>query len=365
MLGEPFFTLSAAAAASDLLRIMGLTRRDLVDISRKLLEHGSVAEWIAYAANLDSLWLSPCSVRQSSRCYHQTAFHLVGSLNQTQRNPGDAHADHIVSARLLPAIRAYGSAATSSTCCQRDAYEALEDLIAKYQQTMVNHTHRLACFCRHTALVVARAVLQQTTGGHQRALYEHVDAFLDNLFMLVETLTAISAAAEERPGLAAVARKHWPSLMDHVMDEAERTPIFTADMLGRRAHADLLPVAPCRPYLTREVSGKVNPWRDPVTWSPQVERWIRYTPANSHSIDQLVSAITELDVADQLVTGLRWLEQLMMTARPGAIRSSFDLPHWLQDVTTYIRTPQQRARWQHIIDLLVISGDERIAQLTD
>ncbi len=53
-------------------------------------------------------------------------------------------------------------------------------------------------------------------------------------------------------------------------------------------------------------------WRNLLTWSPQVERWLETITSTRMSIDHLVVAVRELDVTDQVTSGLRWVERIVV-----------------------------------------------------
>jgi hypothetical protein len=44
---------------------------------------------------------------------------------------------------------------------------------------------------------------------------------------------------------------------------------------------------------------------------------------------------------------------------------TFTLPEWLRQRRADLTTPEQRARWQRIVDVLVVSGDTRVSDLAD
>lgn len=81
-------------------------------------------------------------------------------------------------------------------------------------------------------------------------------------------------------------------------------------------------------------------------------------------LDHLVIAVRELDVADQIEQGLRWSERIV-AASGSDCASTFTLPEWLHEVRAELLTEAKIARWQRVVDLLVVAGDGRVADLTD
>jgi hypothetical protein len=82
------------------------------------------------------------------------------------------------------------------------------------------------------------------------------------------------------------------------------------------------------------------------------------------SIDHLVIAVRELQVADQIEQGLRWIERIVVESG-NTCASTFTLPEWLHERRADLVTDDQIARWQRVVDLLVVAGDSRVADLAD
>ena len=119
-------------------------------------------------------------------------------------------------------------------------------------------------------------------------------------------------------------------------------------------------------YQTRELKGEPRRWTDLLAWTPQVERWLAIAPGDRESIDQLVVAVRRLDVADQLDTGLRWIETLVQATSTGAGRgSTWTLAEWLEERRPDLSTAEQHTRWQNLLDMQVVSGNTQIAHLAD
>ncbi|WP_157183934.1 hypothetical protein [Nocardia takedensis] len=62
--------------------------------------------------------------------------------------------------------------------------------------------------------------------------------------------------------------------------------------------------------------------------------------------------------------GWLWMERLL--DRCEAIRArSHALPSWLRQTRDHLSPGDQNARWQRIIDMVVVAGDGRVADLAD
>jgi len=384
----PYLLLPSAA---DLRRSLEIDSVDdvehLIALSKAVACGASNEARLAYAHGLDVVWSTPCSNDLQGRCHHRVAFDLVeASYRDCVLGPWDndlqqrtiaqldppvvsslatVDADHIIVRHLSAAIRAYGCAAISDTCCRQQAQRALDILLAAHRGSMLAHEHGY----QHSdsdSLIAARAALWQATDGRDRPLLDHIKAYLGDSRMLAEALRAINAAAEEKPDAAAEARRLWPSLMDLVLDAGADNPeIFAARHWGDYALAELVPnPSYAKGYLTSELVGKPQGWRDLLAWPLQVERWLSVAAGNRKSIDALVVAVRELEVADQIDTGLKWIEQIVQSSGDKCT-NTYTLPEWLHERRADLSTSEQEARWQRVVDLLVVWGDIRVADLAD
>lgn len=258
-----------------------------------------------------------------------------------------------------------GAAAISSACCRVNAQAALRSLLAAHQRAMVTYEHGYH-HSQSDALVAARAALWQALDERDDVVFEYVRNYVANARALAEALKALAAAAEERAEVGQHARRLWPSVMDLVLNVAEaNSKLFTARTWGDYVESDLLPNPAAKwGYFTIELAGQPYCWRDPLIWKPQVDRWLGAITRSRMSIDNLVIAVRDLDVADQIEQGLRWIERIV--AGSGAnCASTFTLPEWLHERRADLVTDDQIARWQRVVDLLVVAGDSRVADLAD
>ena len=359
--------------------------RRLVALSTALACYPSVPARLAYARSLDSVWASPCSSRLPLRCHHKTALKIVQhSLRDCVTEDGQSKGsgvrsqprikrasvlakqdgEQIVPHGLLAAIRALGAAAASGACCRGAVQRDLTVLLNAFRRAMTaqefGFDNSNSC-----SLVAARAALQQAAAGQPTILLEHVLESISNPRVLAETLRAVAAAAEEHDDLAATARRIWPQIMDAVMDMSERSGVLTGDRDGIYARAELIP-NPANEWLyhTRERPDEPRPWADVLAWSPQVERWIAIAPGTRESIDQLVTAVRQFGVEDQVDIGLRWIEALVQATTAGR-GSPFTLAEWLHERRPDLATPEQDAIWHRVLDTQVVSGNAQVSHITD
>lgn len=343
---------------------------------------------LAYARALDIVWAAPCDmVHLSGRCHHRVAFELVTASfvesvlgewdPETHRRPllalappeaaslDDVEVGKLYEPRLLAALRAFGAAAISSACCAKDAKVALSAVLSAHQRALCAREH--SYHHRHShSLVAARAALWQAIVGVDETVLQYVRAYLSDARLLAEALQAVNAAAEERPDAARHARRLWPRIMDIVLDAAEADPtLFTERTWGSNAESSLIPnPSSSSYYLTIERADEPYPWRDLLAWAPQVERWLGTIPRTRNAIDHLVIAVSELGVTVQVDQGLRWIERIVSQGGESCA-NTFTLPEWLRDRQTDLVGEEQIDRWRRVVDALVVSGDDRVADLAD
>lgn len=359
--------------------------RRLIAASGALAAHPTATARLACARSLDSIWGAPCNPRLLARCHHKVALKVARRsfqdclterrrsqrngtrTKQRVRNAGvlsSVDAELIVPHGLLGAIRAISAAAASGACCHAEAQQDLDVLLDAFRRAMIVQEHGFGS-SSDCALVAARAALLQAGAGHPAILLDHVLGSMPNPSMLAETLRALAAAAEEQATLAEAAHRHWPQVMDAVMDAANRSGILTDDRDGHHARAELIP-NPARewPYQTRELAGEPQSWADLLAWAPQVERWLAIAPGTRESIDQLVIAVRQLGIDDQVDTGLKWIEALVQATGAGR-GSTFTLAEWLDELRPALATPEQQAMWSRILDMQVVSGNTQVSHLAD
>ena len=384
----PYLLLPSALELRRSLEIDSTDSAELViALSRAVAWGASNEARLAYARSLDAVWSAPCSPHLQGRCHHQVAWALVeescrdcilGPWNRDLQRRIVAQlqppiiasleaidANCIIVRRLSAALRACGSAAISGACCKQEAQEALDVLLAAHRRGMLAHEHGY----HHSdsdSLIAARAALWQAADDRERPLLDHIQAYLIDSRMLAQALKAINAAAEERADAAAAAQRLWPKLMDLALGVgASNAANFEDRHWGEFALAALVPnPAYAWGYLTLEFAGEPEQWRDLIAWSPQVDQWLSVAVGDRRSIDALVTAVGELEIADQLDTGLKWIERIVQGGGSDCA-NTFTLPEWLRQRRADLTTQEQRARWQRIVDVLVVSGDTRVSDLAD
>ena len=387
----PFLLLPSA---HNLRRSLGLNRfakrsGTLARVSKSAIQSSSVGALMCYARGLDTIWIEPCSFRYG-KCHHKLALDIVTSSLKNCVPEVDYHkliqrrrskyvtlkintnaTDYRISYFLLsPVIRAYGSASIHSNCCQKEAIRVLEILLDIHQLCAVSFPRTVPPIDDYS-LTAARAVLWQAVNHNIEPLLRHIGFYVNrSANALMYALRSISASAQENADAASSAQYLWPQIMDYVLQAVNDNPSFWALDESEMAFAELIPkTQPEWAYSTLEPSGSPERWVDLVAWSPYVERWIELAVKNTKSfccIDNLVSSIMEIDMIDQINEGLRWVESIVIGSANSCV-TTFLLPSWLEEIQPHLTTYGSGAqeRWQRIIGKLIVSGDTRVASLSN
>ena len=343
------------------------------------------------ARGLDHLWATPCV--QDKPCHHRAGWQVaietmrdcaVGNwdpdtggrgvtvlkepLTGSLTNTAD---DSILPSRLDASIRALAPAATANICVSTSAREMLTALLAAQRRSLLCYEHNKMDHRGTHSLVSARALLMLAQHGDDTAIYEHINAYADNSALLGNLLYALSAAAEETPDCAATARRIWPSVVRHVLDLHSRGQVkFREDFHGEMALAALMPNAAFEAkYLYRELQEQPIEWWEPLELRPEVEAWLARaasrTAGRAECVDQLIGFLRKLPPGDQASVGLPWVATLVLTS-PGAIaKGSFRLADWLIETRSTAAGADLSARWQQIVDALVVEGVTRLAPYSE
>ena len=235
------------------------------------------------------------------------------------------------------------------------------------RRSILSHEHDDMDHRGTHSLVSARALLTLAQGGDDTAIYEQINAYADNSALLGTLLRALSAAAEETPDRAAAARRIWPSVICHVLDlhNVGHTP-FQGEFYGDMALAALMPnAAPETEYLYRELREQPIVWWDPLELQSDVEAWLVPAIGKATCVDQLIGFLRTLTEEDQARVGLPRVATLVL-AGPGDIANrSFLLANWLIETRYAADATGLSAKWQEIVDALVVEGVARLAPYSE
>lgn len=360
----------------------------VVEVSRGVAVGGANESRLAYARGLDHVWAAPCETDLlRGRCHHRVALDVVTeSYIRCRVGSWDEHTggrsvlaldpprsssldeltgNEISASRLVAAMRGTGAAAITGICCAPEAASDLRSLLSAFDRVTVAHDRG---FYRSEgdALVAARAALWQARAGDDEPVLKHVRNLVQSPRALSQALRALSSAAEERREAGLHLRRLWPHIIDLVLDASASNPkLFSPHPAGDYSESLLIPTTTqAWNYWTQERTEEPFAWRDLISWAQQVERWVASHPRSPKSIDQLVMALAELDVAHQLKPGMDWVERVASSVGPRC-SSSYMLPAWLKERRFDVAGTAQQQVWQRIVDHLLVEGDQRVAELAD
>ena len=341
------------------------------------------------ARGLDHVWKASCV--EQGRCHHELGLQIAAEMmrccvlgrgdgNTGQRSvialkeplaeslAGTAAGSILVS-RLDGAIRALAPATMADCCVSAQARDLLLVLLAAQRRSLLHYEpQRGDPDGREShALVSARALLTLARDGDDTAIYEYIDAYADNSTLLGKLLRSLSAAGEETPNRAATARRIWPDLVRHVLDlhRSGRTP-FSDSHHGDMALAALIPNPVGElPYLYREVIDDPIVWWDPLELRHQVEAWLAPAMGNATCVDQLIGFVRLLKPDDQVRVGLPWVAKIVLADPASVAGRTYMLATWLIETRSAVVEARLLAKWQEIVDAMVVAGDSRLAPYSD
>ncbi|MFG1774778.1 hypothetical protein ACGFIX_34825 [Nocardia salmonicida] len=340
---------------------------------------------------LDHIWPQPCS--SLTQCHHKTAYQLivatmrncifgdwdideqtrpiVALADPVEQSLATVHGNDILPSRLDAAIRALAPAVTRPHCVTEKATTLLNATVEAHRRSLQAQQRSeqldLAVDDRGShALIVARALLTLAAHGTNQSLIEHVACYREDPILLSAFLSALSAAAEESPSLAAAAHKMWPDLVTNILRH------LTGEHNRSRLHHDsllesLLPNAAGEfNYLYPETDHVPIVWWTPKSWQQMIEQWLPHAHGRPGCLEALIRFLAFLEPADRANIGIPWLAEIV-TAAPPVIAKQCPGPvsRWLIDVYPEIRDLTTQATWQSTVDALVVAGVARLAPYSE
>ena len=387
----------SSARAIPLLLLPAATRLrtaiDSVDGSAALLRAAAAATNCArdpadevrlhLARGLEHLWEEPCTLH--GLCHHEVGLRLViESMRDCVIGNWDPDTGHrnrvalrdpvtdslaattgasIIPSRLDSAIRALGPAAAAHTCAAAQAHTLVLALLNAQQRALLAHERGMADYRGTHTLIGARALLILAGIGDNSAIGGHIDAYADNSDLLYDLLSALSAAGEEAPPLAAAARRVWPGIMRRVLDlrNSGRVP-FDGRSFGDMALAALVPnTTPEYRYISRQVQDTPITWWEPLELQSEITAWLVPAAGKPECVDQLISFLGVLTLEDQARTGLPWIATLVLADPDHLAHRISMVPDWLIEVRPAAADVGHLTQWQQVVDALVVAGVRQLA----
>ena len=367
-------TIDAADGSVALRRVVAAATNCARDLANEVRLH--------LARGLEHLWEEPCTLH--GLCHHEVGLRLAiesmrycvignwdpdtGGRNRVAlREPvteslADTAGASIIPSRLDTAIQALGPAAATDTCVSARAHTLVLALLSAQKRTLLAHKRGIDHRGTH-ALIGARTLLILASIGDDSVIGEHIDAYADNSDLLYNLLSALSAAGEETPQLAAAARRVWPGVMLRVLElhDSGRAP-FDDTYFGDMALAALVPNPTHESrYISRQLQDAPITWWDPLELQSEIAAWLVPAAGNPVCVDQLISFLGVLTLEDRSRIGLPWIATLVLADPDQIARRISMLPDWLIEVRPAAVDTGLMAEWQQVVDALVVAGVRQLA----
>lgn len=335
------------------------------------------------ARGLDHLWDAPCT--EEGGCHHEAGLrlatetmrdcvlgdydHRIGQRRVMRLAEPDAESlakiddQSVRGHRLDGAIRALAPAAAATICVSTRAHALLTALLATQRRSLLSYEHHsIDDRSTHTHMS-ARGLLTLAEYDDAAALYEHLDAYVDNPALLSNLLRALSAAAEETPTRAETARRIWPSIIRRVLElnDAGHAP-FEGHHCGDMALASLLPTsAPDFAYRYPETQHEPIKWWEPLAWRSEIEAWLVLAARNATCVDRLIIFLGILTPEDQVRAGLPWVATLVLADPDHVANRSYMCPSWLIETRATAAEAGLGVESQQVVDALAVAGRSQLA----
>lgn len=82
-------------------------------------------------------------------------------------------------------------------------------------------------------------------------------------------------------------------------------------------------------------------------------------------VDQLISFLRPLSLAEQARLGVPWVAELVLAAPEQVARHSFFIATWLIEIRSEASDRELLPEWQRIVDALVVAGVSRLAPYSE
>ena len=339
------------------------------------------------ARGLDHLWTTSCA--EAGHCQHEVGLQIAKETMRDcilgvwdpvarRRCPVElsepiatsmeiVKGESVLAFRLDAAVRALSTAAMADTCVSTQARMLLLALLGAQRRSLLSGERDGRDGRGSHTLVSARALLTLAARGDDAATHEHINVYAESPALLCALLRALSAAAEETTERAATARRIWPGVVQHVLRRnGSGHGLFRDQYYGEMTLAALMPTAAGEVrYLYRELQDNAIAWWEPLALIPEVEAWLELASGSAKCADQLVGFLDVLSPDDQVRTGLSWLGRLVLADPARIVGRTFLLTDWLVDRRAAADKAGCLAKWQEVVDALVVAGVGRLAPYSE
>ncbi|MGX8910200.1 hypothetical protein ACR820_34050 [Streptomyces netropsis] len=331
-----------------------------------------------------SLWSVACRAPGGLTCHHIVAWmavvnsvaSAVGTEGASRANTASVsdHLGRLTGHEMLLhplgiAASAAVDAARSHHCRTADARTLRIPLLSAYARTMcawAGQRYELKS-TDHAALAAA---LLHTTRTEPACLTNFADQLTTSPRALSHLLHTLKLAATYEPPLARSLGAVWPHLMETVLTQppCATTHDDSFDAYDRASLLQEVMPNPTPHIADTAVDSTLqlarNQWLPLPPLVEHIEAWIHCAPRSPVTIDNLISFLKAQPLHHQLIPGLRWVHQLLLSNEQATAPRSFLLPEWLQTLQPEIGS-QARPHYQAILDTLAQAGDHTARSLQE
>ena len=86
---------------------------------------------------------------------------------------------------------------------------------------------------------------------------------------------------------------------------------------------------------------------------------------NATCVDQLIGFVRPFDPDNQVRLGLPWVAKIVLADPASVARGTYMLAPWLKETRSAAVEAGLLAKWQEVVDAMVVAGDSRLAPYSD
>ena len=118
-------------------------------------------------------------------------------------------------------------------------------------------------------------------------------------------------------------------------------------------------------YLYQEIRKEPIKWWNPLSMKGEIEAWLKVAAGKPVCVDQIIGFLELLSRRDQVEVGLPWIGSLVLPNPGHVAKGSFLLVNWLIENRSEVLDVELSAKWQEIVDALVVEGVSKLAPYSE
>ncbi|MBN8207000.1 ATP-binding protein [Microbacterium esteraromaticum] len=369
------------------LTAAGANSTDVADSVAALSSSAATETCLSFARGCDLVWSHACS---GDPCIHKTVYDWVldlarycevGEFDEDLHDAVDAplvgdvisrlssiRHDRLDTSRMSATIRAVGHAAASNACVATAAHEDLDRLLRTQAQAMaaLESSERILFVDERGAetQTAARALLLRSAGAGDELLMDYITIVAPTPHLFSSFLQHLATAGAESQELADAARRVWPRVFAHALDEvdANAETYSRSDAFVGHALSELLPN---HPETTQTMHGEIGlrtfDWMRPDELTEYIPRWLPYAAGRSACLLELVRFIRQLPTDIQARQGTSWVGDLCLYEPTRQLVHYAPMEEWLVSIKSEAERVGAGVAWLDLVDRLVYEGNTTLA----